>query len=384
MGVVPRTPVFSTEKYREIQRRECRRMDVGGVPVGGGAPIAVQATARPADGDGTLAEIAALAAAGADLVRVPCPDDTALRAFRRIAPDASAPLIAEIPLRPAAAAEAASAGAACLSIRLPDSTSERELDGIVVDGIVVDGIVDAAKGCPLHLALAESDGEPGPSALVERTLGCIRRIADRGSADRGFADVMISLETPDIFFAVAAYRELASACDVPLQLGVHETGERRRDMVNASMGVGMLLRSGIGDAIRMGLPGDPADQVTTGFDLLKALGLRYRGVTIIACPSCSRQQFQVIDTVRQLEERLAHITTPMTLSVIGCVVNGPGEARQTDVGLTGGGKGTHMVYLNGLGDHRTKSDNLLDHIVELVEKKAAEIDAERPRAAQDG
>ncbi len=369
-------------QYRNIDRRKDRQIHVGRVAVGGGAPIAVQAmtTAPTGDADATLAQIRAFEAAGVDIVRLSCPDEESLRALRRVAAMVSLPLIVEIPLRGSAAAEVAATGAACLAIRPDAAVDEREIRDVV----------RAARehGCALHLAVGEQAlgagilekyGEPCPEAMVDCVLGHIGRLED---AD--FSECMISFESADMFLAVESYRRLARACPYPLQLDSHETGEFRRDVVNGSMGMGTLLLSGIGDSVRMALPGDPVRQVTVGFDMLKALGLRHRGVTIISCPSCSRQQFQVIETVERLEQRLAHITTPMTLSVIGCVVNGPGEARQTDIGLTGGGKGTHMVYINGVPDHRTKDVKLFDHIVELVEKKAEELDAERLREQADG
>ena len=198
-------------------------------------------------------------------------------------------------------------------------------------------------------------------------------------ADNGFLNVQDFVQGSNGFLAVAAYQQLAEACDYPLHLGITEAGALRSGTVKSSIGLGMLLWSGIGDTIRVSLSADPVEEVKVGFEMLKSLGLRRRGVTVISCPSCARQQFEVIKTVERLEERLQHITTPLTVSVIGCVVNGPGEARETDIGFTGGGNGTHQVYLSGLTDHRLKDADIVDHLVELVEKKAAEIEAEKQR-----
>jgi (E)-4-hydroxy-3-methylbut-2-enyl-diphosphate synthase len=199
--------------------------------------------------------------------------------------------------------------------------------------------------------------------------------------DNDFFEFKISCKASDVFLAVADYQGLAEACDYPLHLGITEAGALRMGTVKSSIGLGMLLWAGIGDTIRVSLSADPVEEVKVGYDILKALGLRRRGVTVISCPSCARQQFQVIKTVEVLEERLAHITTPMTLSVIGCVVNGPGEARETDIGFTGGGNNTHQVYVSGIADHRLKDADIVDHLVELVENKAAAIEAARREEA---
>ena len=222
----------------------------------------------------------------------------------------------------------------------------------------------------LERDLLEKYGEPCPEAMVESALHHARILEDND-----FFEFKISCKASDVFLAVAAYQQLAEACDYPLHLGITEAGGLRGGTVKSSIGMGMLLWSGIGDTIRVSLSADPVEEVKVGYDMLKTLGLRRRGVTVISCPSCARQNFDVIKTVGILEERLSHITTPMTLSVIGCVVNGPGEARETDIGLTGGGNGTHQIYLSGLTDHRLKDADIVDHLVELVEQKAAEIEA---------
>jgi (E)-4-hydroxy-3-methylbut-2-enyl-diphosphate synthase len=230
------------------------------------------------------------------------------------------------------------------------------------------------KDGSLERDLLERYGEPCPEAMVESALNHARILEDND-----FFEFKISCKASDVFLAVAAYQQLAEACDYPLHLGITEAGGLRSGTVKSSIGLGMLLWSGIGDTIRISLSADPVEEVKAGFEILKSLDLRRRGVTVISCPSCARQQFEVIKTVERLEERLAHITTPMTVSVIGCVVNGPGEARETDIGFTGGGNGTHQVYINGLTDHRLKNADIVDHLVELVEKKAAEIEAAKQR-----
>jgi (E)-4-hydroxy-3-methylbut-2-enyl-diphosphate synthase len=248
-------------------------------------------------------------------------------------------------------------------------------------------VVKAARdhGCSMRIGvnagslereLLERYGEPCPEAMIESALNHAKVLEDCD-----FHEFKISVKASDVFLAVAAYQGLAEACDYPLHLGITEAGGLTSGTVKSSIGMGMLLWSGIGDTIRVSLSADPVEEIKVGFEMLKSLGLRHRGVSIVSCPSCARQAFGVIKTVETLEERLAHIDTPLTLSIIGCVVNGPGEARETDIGVTGGGNGNHMVYLSGVTDHKIKDETMVDHIVELVEKKAAEMKAERERAA---
>jgi (E)-4-hydroxy-3-methylbut-2-enyl-diphosphate synthase len=227
----------------------------------------------------------------------------------------------------------------------------------------------------LEKDLLEKYGEPCPEAMVESALDHARILQDHD-----FHEFKISVKASDVFLAVAAYQQLADACDYPLHIGITEAGALRTGTVKSSIGLGSLLWAGIGDTVRVSLSAEPEEEVRVGFELLKALNLRHRGVNLISCPSCARQQFQVIKTVEVLEERLAHITTPLTLSVIGCVVNGPGEARETDIGFTGGGNNTHQVYISGITDHRLKDADIVDHLVELVEKKAAELEAAKAGA----
>ena len=346
---------------------------VGSVPVGGGAPITVQSmTNTPtSDAAATIDQIRRLEEAGADIVRVSCPDEESTAAFRTIAREAKVPLVADIHFHYRRGVEAAQAGAACLRIN----------PGNIGSSDRVREVVQAAKdhGCSMRIGvnagslekeLLEKYGEPCPEAMVESALGHARILQDHD-----FHEFKISVKASDPFLTVAAYQLLAEAIDCPLHVGVTEAGPLRTGTIKSSIAMGNLLWSGIGDTIRVSLAADPVEEIHVGFDILKSLGLRHRGVNIIACPSCARQGFDVIGTVAELEKRLAHIATPMSLSIIGCVVNGPGEALFTDVGFTGGGKGAGMVYLAGKIAHKQDNVGMIDHIVELVEARAAEIEA---------
>ena len=364
---------MSIRPWRDMARRATRRIHVGAVPIGDGAPVSVQSmTNTPtADARATIAQVRGLEEAGADIVRVSCPDEESTAALAEIVRAARVPIVADIHFHYRRAIEAARAGAACLRINPGNIGSAQR----------VREVVRAAKdhGCSMRIgvnagslerALLERHGKPCPEAMVESALNHARILEDND-----FREFKISVKASDVFLAVAAYRGLADACDYPLHVGVTEAGGRVGGTVKSAIGIGALLWSGIGDTIRVSLSADPAEEVRAGFEILKALGLRHRGVNVVACPSCARQQFPVIETVAALEERLAHITTPLTLSIIGCVVNGPGEARETDIGLTGGGRGTHQIYVNGLADHRIGGDGLVDRVVRLVEARVAEIEA---------
>ena len=369
---------MSVRPYRDITRRRCRQIHVGEVAVGGDAPITVQSmTNTPtADVDATVAQARALGDAGADIVRISCPDRESSLALRDIVARVEVPVVADIHFHYKRAIEAAQSGAACLRIN----------PGNIGSAARVREVVTAAKdhGCSMRIGvnagslereLLERYGEPCPEAMVESARRHMEILEDHD-----FFDFKVSVKASDVFLAVAAYQQLAEACDYPLHLGVTEAGALRAGTVKSALGVGMLLWAGIGDTIRVSLAADPVEEVKAGFEILRALGLRHRGVTVISCPSCARQGFEVIKTVEALEARLAHITAPLTLSILGCVVNGPGEARETDIGLTGGGKGSHMVYLSGVADHKIDDAAKLDHIVALVEAKAGEI--EHARRAQ--
>jgi (E)-4-hydroxy-3-methylbut-2-enyl-diphosphate synthase len=360
--------------WRAIHRRPTRKIRVGAVEVGGDAPISVQSMTNTltADAAATIAQVRALEDAGADIVRVSCPDEESTAAFPAVVKASRVPIVADIHFHYKRAIEAAEGGAACLRIN----------PGNIGSAVRVREVVQAARdhGCSMRIGvnagslereLLERYGEPCPEAMVESALGHARILQDHD-----FHEFKISVKASDVFLSVAAYQLLSEAIDCPLHLGITEAGPTRPGTIKSAIGIGSLLWAGIGDTIRVSLAADPVEEVKAGFDMLKSLGLRHRGVNIIACPSCARQGFNVIETVGILEERLAHIMTPMSLSIIGCVVNGPGEALFTDVGFTGGGKGAGMVYLAGRQDHKMDNDRMVDHIVELVEARAAEIEAE--------
>ncbi|WP_282008301.1 flavodoxin-dependent (E)-4-hydroxy-3-methylbut-2-enyl-diphosphate synthase [Brevundimonas aveniformis] len=372
------TDLEHVRPWRHIERRNSRQIMVGSVPVGGGAPISVQSmTNTPtADAAATIDQIRQLEEAGADIVRVSCPDEPSTAAFKTIARESNVPLVADIHFHYRRGIEAAEAGAACLRIN-PGNIGSMDR---------VKEVVQAARdhGCSMRIGvnagslekhLLEKYGEPCPEAMVESALDHARILQDLD-----FHEFKISVKASDPFLTVAAYQQLAVAIDCPLHIGVTEAGPLRTGTIKSAIGLGNLLWSGIGDTIRVSLAADPVEEIHVGFDILKSLGLRHRGVNIIACPSCARQGFNVIETVAELEKRLAHISTPMSLSIIGCVVNGPGEALFTDVGFTGGGKGAGMVYMAGKPNHKQDNAGMVDHIVELVERRAAQLDAEREAA----
>ena len=361
--------------WRAIDRRVSRKIKVGSVEVGGDAPITVQSMTNTltADAGATIDQIRQLEEAGADIVRVSCPDEESTAALPQIVRAAKVPIVADIHFHYKRGIEAAKAGAACLRINpgnigSPDRVRE---------------LIQAARdhGCSMRIGvtagslerhLLEKYGEPCPDAMVESALDHARILQDHD-----FHEFKISVKASDIFMTVAAYQQLADAIDCPLHVGVTEAGALRNGTVKSAIGMGSLLWAGIGDTIRVSLAADPVEEVKVGFDLLKSLGLRHRGVNIIACPSCAGQGFNVIKTVEALETRLAHVSTPLSLSIIGCVVNGPGEALMTDIGFTGGGAGSGMVYMAGKPDHKQGNEGMIDHIVELVEAKAAQIEAEK-------
>jgi (E)-4-hydroxy-3-methylbut-2-enyl-diphosphate synthase len=364
---------MSIRPYRDIVRRKSRQVMVGSVPVGGDAPITVQTMTNTltADADATIEQIRRCEEAGVDIIRVSCPDEDSTGALRKIVKASRVPIVADIHFHYRRAIEAADAGAACLRIN-PGNIGSAERVREVVKAAKDHGVsmrigVNAGS---LERDLLEKYGEPCPEAMVESALDHARILQDHD-----FHEFKISVKASDVFLAVAAYQQLADACDYPLHVGVTEAGGTRTGTVKSSIGIGSLLWAGIGDTIRVSLSAEPEEEVRVGFEMLKALNLRHRGVNIISCPSCARQQYDVIRTVEALEKRVAHITTPMTVSVIGCVVNGPGEARETDIGFTGGGNNTHMVYIAGQQHHRLKDQDIVEHMAELIEKKAAEIEA---------
>ncbi|QIL02611.1 flavodoxin-dependent (E)-4-hydroxy-3-methylbut-2-enyl-diphosphate synthase [Sphingomonas sinipercae] len=359
--------------WRTIERRLSRQIMVGAVPVGGDAPISVQTmTNTPTeDARATIDQIRRCEEAGADIIRVSCPTVEATAALREIVREARVPIVADIHFHYKRALEAADAGAACLRINPGNIGSEDRVREVIAAA--------RANGCAIRIGvnagslekdLLEKYGEPCPEALVESALDHIRILEDHG-----FQDYKVAVKASDVFLAVAAYQQLSMAVDCPLHLGITEAGGLIGGTVKSSIGIGSLLWAGIGDTIRVSLSAEPEEEVRVGYEILKSLGIRSRGVRVVSCPSCARQGFDVIRTVEKLEERLQHIKTPMSLSVLGCVVNGPGEARETDIGITGGGNGKHMVYLSGVTDHHVQDEGMIDHIVALVEAKAAELEA---------
>ena len=361
--------------WRNIYRRKSRQINVGDVPIGGDAPIAVQTMTNTLTTDikSTIEQVVAASEAGADLVRVSVPDLESSKALKEIVKESPVPIVADIHFHYKRGIEAAEAGAACLRINPGNIGSEER----------VKEVIRAAKdnNCSMRIGvnagslekdLLEKYGEPCPEAMVESGLDHIKILEDND-----FHEFKISVKASDVFLSAAAYQALADATDAPLHLGITEAGGLMSGTIKSSIGLGSLLWLGIGDTIRVSLSADPVEEVKVGYDILKSLGLRHRGVNIISCPSCARQGFNVIETVQILEDRLAHVKTPMSLSIIGCVVNGPGEALMTDIGFTGGGAGNGMIYWAGKQDHRINNDDMVDHIVDLVEKRAKEIDAEK-------
>lgn len=359
--------------WRNIDRRESRLIHVGKVPVGGGSPISVQTMTNTLTTDvkATIDQVQRCADAGADIVRISVPDEPSSKALKEIVKESPVPIVADIHFHYKRGIEAAEAGAACLRIN----------PGNIGDEKRVREVISAARdhGCSMRIGvnagslekhLLDKYGEPCPDAMIESGLDHIRILEDND-----FFDFKISVKASDVFMAAAAYQGLAEATTAPIHLGITEAGGLTSGTIKSAIGLGNLLWMGIGDTIRVSLSADPVEEVKVGYEILKSLGLRHRGVNIISCPSCARQGFDVIKTVEALEKRLEHIKTPMSLSIIGCVVNGPGEALMTDVGFTGGGAGSGMVYLAGKQSHKLDNDQMIEHIVEQVEKKAAALDA---------
>ena len=359
--------------WRNIDRRQSRKVMVGSVPVGGGAPITVQTMTNTLTTDvpDTIAQVQAVAEAGADIVRVSVPDEASAKALKEIVRESPVPIVADIHFHYKRGIEAAEAGAACLRINPGNIGSEER----------VKEIIKAAKdhGCSMRIGvnagslekkLLDKYGEPCPDAMVESGLDHIKILEDND-----FLDFKISVKASDVFMATAAYQALSEATEAPIHLGITEAGGLRSGTIKSAIGLGNLLWMGIGDTIRVSLSADPIEEIKAGYDILKSLGLRHRGVSIISCPSCARQGFDVIKTVEALEIRLEHIKTPMSLSIIGCVVNGPGEALMTDIGFTGGGNGAGMVYFAGKQSHKLSNEKMVDHIVEQVENRAAILES---------
>jgi len=358
--------------FREIKRRKTKEINVGHVKVGGNNPISVQSMTNTLTKDvkETINQIEQIEEAGADIVRVSCPDEDSTKALKDIIKNTSVPIVADIHFHYKRAIEAAENGAACLRIN----------PGNIGDKKKIKEVISAAKNnnCSIRIGvnagslekdLLEKYKEPCPEALVESALRNISIVEDFD-----FYEFKVSVKSSDVFLSIEAYRQLSKVTDYPLHLGITEAGTFLPGSIKSSIGFGSLLMSGIGDTIRVSLSDDPVEEIKVGNEILKSLNLRNRGVKIISCPSCARQAFNVIETVKRLEDRLSHIKTPISLSIIGCVVNGPGEAAQTDIGITGGGKGNNMLYLNGIESEKISSDEMISKVVRLVEAKAEEIE----------
>ena len=358
--------------FREIKRRKTKEINVGNVKVGGDNPISVQSMTNTLTKDvkETVNQINQIEEAGADIVRVSCPDQDSTKALKDIIKNTSIPIVADIHFHYKRAIEAAESGAACLRIN----------PGNIGDKIKIKEVISAAKNnnCSIRIGvnagslekdLLEKYKEPCPEALVESALRNISIVEDFD-----FYEFKVSVKSSDVFLSIEAYRQLSKVTNYPLHLGITEAGTFLPGSIKSSIGFGSLLMSGIGDTIRVSLSDDPVEEIKVGNEILKSLNLRNRGVKIISCPSCARQAFNVIETVKELEDRLSHIKTPISLSIIGCVVNGPGEAAQTDIGITGGGKGNNMLYLNGVESEKISSEEMISKVVRLVEEKAEEIE----------
>jgi len=361
---------MSIRPYRNIERRKSRKIKVGNILIGGDAPISVQTMTNTltTDINGTIKQIEKSAEAGADIIRVSCPDKESTIALRQIVKLSPIPIIADIHYHYLRAVEAADAGAACLRINPGNIGNVDKVKEVINAAKVNDvSIRIGVNAGSLEKQILEKYGEPTPEALVESALNHIQILKEHD-----FDQYKISVKASDVFLAVAAYTQLADIVDCPLHIGITEAGSLRSGTVKSAIGLGNLLWAGIGDTIRVSLSAEPYEEVKAGYEILKSLGLRRRGVTVISCPSCARQQFDVIRTVQEVEERLEHITESITVSIIGCIVNGPGEARETDIGLTGGGKGSHQIYVNGITDHIIRNENVADYIVNFVQDKISQ------------
>ena len=358
--------------HRIIKRKKTKEIKVGKISVGGNSKITVQSMTNTLTTDvkNTISQIKQLEEAGADIVRVSCPDESSTKSLKEIIKNVEAPIVADIHFHYRRAIEAAKMGASCLRINPGNiGSKDRVLE-----------VVKAAKdnNCSIRIgvnagsldkSLLEKYKEPCPEALVESAKNNIKLLEDND-----FFNFKISVKSSDIFLTVKAYQQLSNECDYPLHLGVTEAGSLFSGSIKSSIGIGQLLMEGIGDTIRVSLSSDPVDEIKAGYEILKSLGIRSRGVNIISCPSCARQAFPVIETVKKLEEKLAHIKKPINLSIIGCVVNGPGEASQTEIGLTGGGQDNNLLYLSGLPHTKVANSEIINKVVQLVEDKVKELD----------
>ena len=362
---------MSLRPFRDIHRKKTKVINVGSVKIGGDNPISVQSMTNTLTTDvkSTIKQINEIANEGADLVRVSCPDEDSTAALNEIVKHSSVPIIADIHFHYKRALEAADNGAKCLRINPGNIGDKKKIKEVISSAKNNDcSIRIGVNAGSLEKDILEKYREPCPEALVESALRNIKIIEDED-----FFNFKVSVKSSDVFLSIGAYRQLSKVTDYPLHLGITEAGSYLPGSIKSSIGLGNLLLDGIGDTIRVSLSDDPVKEIKIGNEILKSLNLRNRGVKIISCPSCARQAFQVIDTVKILEDKLSHIKTPITLSIIGCVVNGPGEAAFTDIGVTGGGRGSNMLYLKGVQTEKLSNSDIVSKIVELVEKKAEEI-----------
>ena len=356
--------------HRAINRKRTKEIKVGGISVGGNSQITVQSMTNTLTTNikETIKQVHALEKAGADIVRVSCPDEESTSALKNIVKEVKAPIVADIHFHYKRAIEAAKAGASCLRINPGNiGSNDRVLEVVKAARDNNCSIRIGVNAGSLDKNLLEKYKEPCPEALVESAMQNVKLLEDND-----FFDFKISVKSSDVFLTVKSYKQLSEVCDYPLHLGITEAGGLLTGSIKSSIGIGQLLMQGIGDTIRVSLSSDPVDEIKAGYEILKSLGIRARGVNIISCPSCARQAFPVIETVKKLEEKLAHVTQPITLSIIGCVVNGPGEAAQTEIGLTGGGQDSNLLYLSGLPHAKVASSEIIKKVVQLVEEKVKE------------
>ena len=356
--------------HRTIDRKKTKKIKVGNISVGGDSQISVQSMTNTLTTNvkETVKQIHSLEEAGADIVRVSCPDEASTKALKDIVKEVRAPIVADIHFHYKRAIEAAKMGASCLRINPGNiGSKDRVLEVVKAAKDSNCSIRIGVNAGSLDKALLEKYKEPCPEALVESAMYNVKLLEDND-----FFNFKISVKSSDVFLTVKSYRELSKICDYPLHLGITEAGGLLSGSIRSSIGIGQLLMDGIGDTIRVSLSSDPVDEIKSGFEILKSLGIRSRGVNIISCPSCARQAFPVIETVKELEKKLSHVKKPITLSIIGCVVNGPGEAAQTEIGLTGGGQDNNLLYLSGIPHTKIASSNIIDKVVQLVEEKVKE------------
>ena len=365
---------MSIRPFRDINRRKTKVINVGSVKVGGNNPISVQSMTNTLTTDikSTVKQIKEIQDEGADLVRVSCPDEDSSKSLKEIIKNIDIPVIADIHFHYKRAVEAAKNGASCLRINpgnIGDKTKIREVINAAKDNNC--SIRVGVNAGSLEKDILEKYKEPCPEALVESAIRNIRILEDEN-----FYNLKVSVKSSDVFLSTEAYRQISKKIDYPLHLGITEAGSLIPGSIKSSIGIGSLLMNGIGDTIRISLSDDPVKEITIGNEVLKSLGLRNRGVKIISCPSCARQGFEVIDTVKVLEKKLSHIKTPITLSIIGCVVNGPGEASMTDIGITGGKNGNNMLYLSGIQKEKVMTEDMISRVVKEVEKKVSKLEKE--------